>query len=514
MDFKSFSELREFIRRYNSTSVLEIGAKKCWQKWEPKKYSDPLDWLHSNTERNYAVRLMLLASGGNPYRRGDISVEAFDSLINAYHNWDKHTISDKHILDKEAEALLSSIQKWEIEHEKIARNWSFKLSNILDLEVIHTHVAGLFLQRLVAFQNAGFGYPVARIHRTIKLIELLDKHSDKEFLNDFLERTKLSKINYFKQILGCLMVFGNSYNRKGFWDFSQFLDIDDKVKKQGINTENIKIFVKQNSKLFSSKADNSFRNRINQTLNSVPDYYQPLFYNYFLEVPFIKLNSEKFCLPDPFSFSESCWNQIRGLFFEDSSRKRLEGLLSRSFEDYLENTLLPFIIPNSFHRIPEVKNPTSSKDKRADFLIETLSSYIVLECKSSIMSADTSAYFHVDKLADLWCRIHSAFEQIGNTVKAFNLHDKPVIPLILTFYDSIAASTVFEEMVKHTDYCSRMGLNLPPIVYSLHEFEHWISDRSLNNWAESILSKHNASSPIQRDNKGHNYGHLNNISIL
>jgi len=116
MDFKSFSELREFIRRYNSTSVLEIGAKKCWQKWEPKKYSDPLDWLHSNTERNYAVRLMLLASGGNPYRRGDISVEAFDSLINAYHNWDQHTISDKRILDKEAEALLSSIQKWEIEH--------------------------------------------------------------------------------------------------------------------------------------------------------------------------------------------------------------------------------------------------------------------------------------------------------------------------------------------------------------------------------------------------------------
>ncbi|MEH1798427.1 MAG: hypothetical protein V7L13_04520 [Nostoc sp.] len=306
MDFKSFSELREFIRRYNSTSVIEIGAKKCWQNWEPKKYSDPLDWLHSNTERNYAVRLMLLASGGNPYRRGDISVEAFDSLINAYHNWEQHTISDKRILDKEAEALLTSIQKWEIEHEKITRNWSLKLSNILDLEVIHTHVAGLFLQRLVAFQNAGFGYPVARIYRTIKMIELLDKHSDQKFLDDFLERTKLSQINYFKQIIGCLMVFGNFYNGKGFWDFSQFLDIDDEVQKQGINPENIKIFVKQNSELFSSQADNSFRNKINQTLNSVPDYYQPLFYNYFLEVPFIKLNNERFCLPDPFSFSESC----------------------------------------------------------------------------------------------------------------------------------------------------------------------------------------------------------------
>ncbi|WP_199784817.1 hypothetical protein [Nostoc sp. 'Lobaria pulmonaria (5183) cyanobiont'] len=180
MDFKSFSELREFIRRYNSTSILEIGAKKCWQKWETK-YSDPLDWLHSNTERNYAVRLMLLASAGNPYRHGDISVETFDSLINAYHSWEHHTISDKRILDKEAEVVLSSIQKWEIEHEKTSRNWSLKLSNILDLEVIRAHIAGLFLQRLVAFQNAGLGYPVARIHRTIKFIELLDKHSDKNF---------------------------------------------------------------------------------------------------------------------------------------------------------------------------------------------------------------------------------------------------------------------------------------------------------------------------------------------
>ncbi|MEI1376772.1 hypothetical protein PQG02_27160 [Nostoc sp. UHCC 0926] len=129
MDFKSFSELREFIRCYNSTSILEIGANKCWQKWETK-YSVPLDWVLSNTERNYAVRLMLLASAGNPHRHRDISVETFDSLINAYHSWEHHTISDKRILDKEAEALLSYIQKWEIDNEKIVRNWSFKLSNI------------------------------------------------------------------------------------------------------------------------------------------------------------------------------------------------------------------------------------------------------------------------------------------------------------------------------------------------------------------------------------------------
>lgn len=52
-----------------------------------------------------------------------------------------------------------------------------------------------------------------------------------------------------------------------------------------------------------------------------------------------------------------------------------------------------------------------------------------------------------------------------------------------------------------------MELNIPPIVYSLHEFEHWIFDISLNNWAELILSNQNASPTIKRDNKEHNYEH-------
>ncbi|MBD2004554.1 MULTISPECIES: hypothetical protein [Cyanophyceae] len=474
MDFKSFSELREFIRRYNSKSVLEIGTKKCWQNWETqysKPYSKPSDWLHGNAERNYVVRLMLLASAGNSYKHKNVSAEEFNTFINAYYQCDGHTISNKCILDEEAEALLKSIHKWEIDNEKQVRNWSLKLSDVLDLEVIRCHVAYLFCKRIVAFQNAGFGRPISRIHRTIKFIELLDKHSEKKFSDEFSRYTKLSQIDYFKQILGCLGVFGYFYEEKGFCNLSQFPNlIDERVQKLGITPENLKIFVKQNSAPFYAETDNSFRRKVNQTLDSVPDFYQPFFYNHFLDIPFIELNKEEFCLPDPFSFTESCWNQIRGLIFKDNNRKKLEQLLSRAFEDYLENVLLPVISPNSFERIAEVKNSTSNKDKRADFLIDTPSSYILLECKSSVMSSDTSAYFQADKVAELWCRIHSAFEQISITVQALNLHDKPVIPLIMTFYDSIAASSVLEKMIKQTDYCSRMGLNMPPVVHSIHEF--------------------------------------------
>ncbi len=513
MNFKSFSELREFIRRYNSTSVLEIGTKKCWQNWETK-YSNPLDWVNGNAERNYAVRLMLLASAGNPHRNENISVQAFDNLINAYHNWGGHTISDKRILEEEAEVLLSSIEQWEIDNDKIVRNWSVKLSRVLNLEVIRTHMTRLFIQRQVAFQNAGFGHPYSRIKRTIKLIELLDNRSNEEFLDDLQNQIGLSSKNYFRQFLGCLYLFKGFSKRLGFLNFSQPINIDAQLQEYGIPLENLKIFIKQNSAVFTAQTDTSFRSKVNKDLNSVPDFYQPFFFNNFLETPFIELNNEKFCLPDPFSFTESCWNQIRSLIFKNNNRKRLEQLLSCAFEDYLENVLLPVISPNSFERIAEVKNPNSNKDKRADFLIDTPSSYIVLECKSSVMSSDTSAYFQADKVAELWCRIHSAFEQISITVQALNLTDKPVIPLIMTFYDSIAASSVLEEMIKQTNYCSRMGVNMPPVVHSLHEFEHWISDRSLNNWAELTLLKQNSHSSIKPDNKGHNYKHLNSISIL
>lgn len=193
MDFKSFSELREFIRRYNSTSILEIGTKKCWQNWETK-YSTSLDWVNGNAERNYAVRLMLLASAGNPHRRENISVQAFDNLINVYHNWNRHTISDRRILEEEAEVLVSSIKQWEIDNEKIVRNWSVKLSSVLDLGLIRTHIAGLFIKRIGAFQNAGFGHPVSRITRTVKLIELLDNRSNEEFSENFKNQIGLTEL--------------------------------------------------------------------------------------------------------------------------------------------------------------------------------------------------------------------------------------------------------------------------------------------------------------------------------
>jgi len=518
MDFKQFSEFREFIRRYNSTSVLEIGTKKCWQNWEVK-YSSSLDWVLANTKRNYAIRIMLLASAGDPHRHENINTHIFDNLLNAYHNWNGHTISDERILEEEEKVLLDSIKKWEVDRENVVRNWSLKLSEILDSRVVHAHIAGLFVQRLGAFQNAGFGHPVSRLSRTIKLIELLDKQSNKKISEVFLDHAGLSPTNYFRQFLACLALFGGLSGKRGFCNFSRLPDIDNQLQKSGVTLENLKLFIQQNSALFSAKTvsektDVSFRGKIIRTLEKIPEYYQPLFYNHFLEIPFVELGNKEFCLPDPFSFTESCWNQVRGLVSEGSYGEGLNHLLSRAFEDYLENVLFPFICPTSFERIPEVKNPSSSKDKRADFLVKTLNSYIVIECKSCVMNSDTSAYFQANMVADLWCRIHSAFEQIGITVEALNLRDKPVVPLILTYYDSIAASTVFEEMVKKTDYCSLIGLNMPPIVHSLHEFEHWTSDRSLSNWSELILAKQNPYSSVKPDNRGHNYGHLSDISIL
>ena len=83
--------------------------------------------MYGNTERNYAVRIMLLASAGNPHRRKNINAQEFDDLINAYHNWDRHSISDSRILNEEAEALSNCIRTWESNNEKIVRNWSLRL---------------------------------------------------------------------------------------------------------------------------------------------------------------------------------------------------------------------------------------------------------------------------------------------------------------------------------------------------------------------------------------------------
>ncbi len=504
----SFSELRQFIRRYNSVSVLDIGARECWGEWS-KKRTNPIDWNRGNTKRNYAVRLMLLASTGNSYRRGEIVPQKFDELINAYYGYDGHTISNGQLLEDEASIISASLVAWEetSKNETYVRNCSSKLSDILNLQLIRSYAAVLFLQRGTAFQNAGFGKPSARITRTIKFIELLDNLSSNEFSKAFLEKVGLQPVSYCKHFMPCLSIFMLQKEKQGFYNTSQLSNLHKSVQDMGLSADSLKKFIRQNSRSFSTNSPDSFRSRVINSLEGVSDFYQPFFRNCFLDRPIIKLKSENFCLPDPFSFTESCWNQVSELGYAGKGKG---NLISGAFEDYLEKVLFPQACSGLFKKIPPVNN-----GKRADFLIRTPSAYIVVECKNSIMSAETSAYFQASKIADLWYRIHLASDQIGKTVKALNLTDKPVVPLILTLYEGIAAAEMFRELTKQTDYCSRMGLEMPPVVSSLHEFEHWTHDRSISNWAELELKKGKGrGTSVPADGGGHRYAHLKDISIV
>ncbi|MDF5731960.1 MAG: hypothetical protein PUP92_29145 [Rhizonema sp. PD38] len=121
MSFNNFTELQNSIRTYNSNSILDIGTRICLQISETQ-YSEPLIWLQDNAKRNYTVRIILLASAGNPYRRKNINFSEFNNLINVYFSWKQHTIANPHILTQEAEAIFESIQKWESKNVKKVRN--------------------------------------------------------------------------------------------------------------------------------------------------------------------------------------------------------------------------------------------------------------------------------------------------------------------------------------------------------------------------------------------------------
>ena len=505
MSFNNFAELQDLIRSYNSKSILEIGTRICWKVFYNQNNSDPL--ILDNAKRGYAIRIMLLASMGNPHRRKNIDEKTFHTYIDDYYNFGNHTIAYPNVLDQEAETIFRCIQNWEVKNKSKVRNWLLKLSDIFDTSAIRQYTPVLFMQRQAAFQNEGFGQSIYRVHRTIKFIELLESRCNENFREKFFKSTGLSLEIYFKQFLGCIGLFTKM---NGYCDFSQFPDID--IPEYGITNETLKLFIQQNSVPFHSKYETSFSSKVSKKLQNTSEFYKPFFYNFFLEKPLVEFSQDKFYLPDPFSFIESCWNQIESLVLKNWTEKERGKILSSSFEEYLEKVLLPFIA-QSFNKIPEVENSKDPSDKRADFLIELSQFYIVLECKNSLMSLDTSKYFDPEGIAELWCRTHLAVEQIAATVKALDIKDKPVIPLVLTFYDSIASSALLTAMIKNSDYCGRMDLKIPPIVYSLHEFEHKIVNRSLDNWAELILQTHN-NPDVEPDNQGHNYQHLEDIQLL
>lgn len=102
---------------------------------------------------------------------------------------------------------------------------------------------------------------------------------------------------------------------------------------------------------------------------------------------------------------------------------------------------------------------------------------------------------------------------MSKTVTALGFNNKPTIPVVLTIYEGMAASEVFGDMLDKTDYCSRMGFSTPPIVLSIHEFEHQLRDRSIDNWAQLTIAKKQKLS-VAADDKGHGYRHLENIPLF
>jgi hypothetical protein len=391
MEFKSIKEFREYLRRYNSNSFVEVGTSVCWQEWQnggPR--ISRLGRVKKNYRRNYALRLILLASAGNPYRNQAITFQEFESLIDVLFNFANHTISDKTLLDTEAEYIFNDLHTWERENYKTVRNWKLLLSDIFTKELIRKNGGHLFLQRQALCQNSGFWTPLAlvqlaRVQRTMKVFEILNS-IDLNTINFFESSTKLNHEFYFVQFMSSIGCFLKTRFR-GVLDFKKSIDFDDELKSKGYTEENLRIFVRLNSRVFSSSDRDSFRNIVTERLNNTSEVYHPFFYNSFLDYPFIDLGQDKYCLPDACSLMESSWN---------ITCKHLPSnkILDQAFEQYLANVLLPIIAPNCFEKIREVENPQSSDDKRADFLITELPPYIyTIIAENPYPSMDTPLNF-------------------------------------------------------------------------------------------------------------------------
>ncbi|MDB9426712.1 hypothetical protein PN437_17775 [Microcystis aeruginosa CS-564/01] len=243
MEFKSIKELREYLRRYNSNSFVEVGTSVCWQEWQnggPR--ISPLEQAIKNSRRNYALRLILLASAGNPYRNQAITFQEFESLIDVLFNCPNHTISAKTLLDTEAEYTFNYLHTWEQGNDKTVRNWKLLLSDIFTKELIRKNGGHLFLQRQALFQNSGFGNPLARVQRTMKVFEILNS-IDLNTIKFFESSTKLNHEFYFVQFMSSIGCFLKTRFR-GVLDFKKSIDFDDELKSKGYTEENLRIFVR------------------------------------------------------------------------------------------------------------------------------------------------------------------------------------------------------------------------------------------------------------------------------
>jgi hypothetical protein len=106
------------------------------------------------------------------------------AVIDCYHRYENKILNEKLIL-QESQDLLDNINEWENSNSKKLNNCKILLSNLLSKEKVQKIMSLIPLQRIGAFQNAGFGQPLARVLRIMKFINLLKKYSKDHFLEIF-----------------------------------------------------------------------------------------------------------------------------------------------------------------------------------------------------------------------------------------------------------------------------------------------------------------------------------------
>ena len=122
-------------------------------------------------------------------------------------------------------------------------------------ELIRKNGGHFFLQRQALFQNSGFWTPLAlvqlaRVQRTMKVFEILNS-IDLNTINFFESSTKFNHEFYFVQFMSSIGYFLKTRFR-GVLDFKKSIHFDDELKSKGYTEENLRIFVRLNSRVFSS----------------------------------------------------------------------------------------------------------------------------------------------------------------------------------------------------------------------------------------------------------------------
>jgi hypothetical protein len=478
----SYEQFVQKVRSYSREEVIVHLTHLVWKVWDIDEKDTPHKMDHA-LARSLAPRVIAIAAAtGNNFHRKtpqnlDLMMLCRESL------GVKDSVSCPEFLEYERKQIFALTM-----NSLLLQKFNFDPSLARDATPFS------IFQRVVDSQSFSQGAAMATIIRRWIVFKILDKQLDGAAGRAIQKIVHLTPLDCIRSSFALFSLFEAKERHHGtaFMDLENVKFDDGSGESLQINRDTLKLIASRLSitldQLKQWHQDVRLQPEPYRKYFPLPFYSQPLIYCADMDLPFhIENYAFLYACPCPHIMMNAMATFLQRILLDNReifNGKDLLVELGDAMETYLEK-YLPEI--RSEYLVTRVSR---SSERSADFIVETKSHIMIIECKKTIGTALSRTMASPEGQVKVWEKITGALEQCAETASRLKgSKGKPIICFILTDDKVTAEAPIYNYISERSGLFRKMKIEYAEIM-SVNDFELIFSgndadlacQESINNW--------------------------------